>query len=161
MIKKPLNNKLSLIKTACFPTKFKGSKKRYTVTLGVGGNITDVIRRFERLVYFLKKDKNCDILQTGTILKNPPFAYENQDDFHNSVILVKTNLRPMAFLRYILEVERKFGRKRSFANAPRTLDIDIIFYENIKMNTKKLTIPHPCYKDRESVLIPLMLMDKR
>jgi len=161
MLKKSLNDKLELIKSHLFPTSFKDSKKRYAVTLGIGGNIGDVIRRFEKLVYFLQREKFCDILQTGHILKNPPFGFTDQDDFHNSVLLVKTDLQPMAFLKYILEIERKFGRRRSFANAPRSLDIDIIFYENRKMNTKKLTIPHPFYQERDSVIIPLMSMESR
>jgi 2-amino-4-hydroxy-6-hydroxymethyldihydropteridine diphosphokinase len=97
----------------------------------------------------------CDLLQTGSILKNPPFGYTEQDDFYNSVMIVQTNLQPKAFLKYILEVERRFGRKRSFANAPRTLDIDMIFYEDRKMNTKELILPHPAWRDRASVVIPM------
>jgi len=130
------------------------------VTLGVGGNLGDLMRRLERLSHFFHKSRLCDLIQTGPILKNPPFGYLDQDDFHNSVLLVKTNLQPQAFLKYVLEVERKFGRKRSFANAPRTLDIDIIFYENRKINTKKLTLPHPSWKERDSVLIPMAYMER-
>ncbi len=161
MLQKVLSENLVLIKTALFPAHYKASSKRYRVTLGVGGNIGDVIRRLERLSQFLKGEKLCDLVRTGPILKNPPFGYADQDDFYNSVILVQTNLQPKAFLKYVLEVERKFGRKRSFANAPRTLDIDMIFYENRKMNTKTLTLPHPHWKERESVLIPMAYMEQR
>ena len=85
----------------------------------------------------------------------------DQDDFYNSVMVVKTNLQPEAFLRYVLAVELKFGRKRSFANAPRTLDIDIIFYEDRKMSSKQLTLPHPYWQERESVIIPMEYMERR
>jgi 2-amino-4-hydroxy-6-hydroxymethyldihydropteridine diphosphokinase len=129
--------------------------KRYRVTLGVGGNVGDLLRRLEKLAVFFKRSRLCDLLQTGAILKNPPFGYLEQEDFYNSVMIVRTNLGPRAFLKYILEVERRFGRKRSFANAPRTLDIDMIFYEERKMNTKELTLPHPAWKDRASVVIPM------
>lgn len=161
MLKRFLKDDLELIKTNLFPASYKGSFKRYSVSLGVGGNIGDVVRRLERLSYFFRKDRLCDLVQTGPILKNPPFGYLDQDYFYNSVILVKTNLQPMAFLKYVLRVEKNFGRKRSFANAPRTLDIDIIFYENRKMNTKTLTIPHPHWKERDSVVIPLMHMERK
>ena len=161
MLQKRLNEELVLIKTQAFPAQYKDSFKRYSVTLGVGGNVGDVCRRLERLSHFFKNDKMCDLIKTGAILKNPPFGYLDQADFYNSVILVKTDLQPRAFLKYILEVERKFGRRRSFPNAPRTLDIDMIFYENRKMNTQDLTLPHPHWSERESVLIPLGYMENR
>ena len=160
MLRKSLNESLTLIKSEYFPCVYKGSSKRYAVTLGVGGNLGDLPRRLERLSHFFRRSGLCDLIQTGPILKNPPFGYLDQDDFHNTVILVKTNLGPRDFLKYVLEVERKFGRKRSFANAPRTLDIDIIFYENRKMNNKTLTLPHPHWMSRESVVIPMAYMEQ-
>ena len=60
----------------------------------------------------------------------------------------------------MLRVEKVFGRKRLFKDGPRTLDIDIIFYENVKMETKELTLPHPGWRERESVLIPLSMMKR-
>jgi len=161
MLQKALNASLVLIKRPLFPAQYEASSKRYSVTLGVGGNIGDLTRRLERLSHFLRRSRQCDLIQTGPILKNPPFGYLEQDDFYNTVILVKTNLRAKAFLKYVLEVERKFGRKRSFANAPRTLDIDMIFYEDTKMDTTTLTLPHPHWQERESVIIPMAYMERR
>lgn len=161
MLKKTLRESLVLIKRPLFPAKYKKSSKRYRVTLGVGGNIGDLVRRLERLSHFLQKSRLCDLVQTGPILKNPPFGYVDQDDFYNSVIVVKTDLQPEAFLKYLLAVELKFGRKRSFANAPRTLDIDMIFYEDRKISTKTLTLPHPHWQERESVIIPMEYMERR
>ena len=159
MLRKSLNENLTLCKSKQFPHFFKDSSKRYSVTLGVGGNIGDLPRRLEKLNHFFQKSVLCDIVKTGPILKNPPFGFTQQDDFHNTVIMVKTDLQPRAFLKYVLEVERKFGRKRSFANAPRTLDIDIIFYENRKVQTKELTLPHPSWQERSSVVIPMAYME--
>lgn len=155
MLSKRLDDRLTLIRTRLYPMRYKCSSKRYRVTLGVGGNIGDVVRRLEKLSVFFMRESSCDLVQTGSILKNPPFGYLDQEDFYNSVMIVQTNLQPKAFLKYILEVERKFGRKRSFANAPRTLDIDIIFYEDRKMETKDLILPHPSWQERTSVLIPM------
>jgi len=160
MLKKALNEKLTLLKSVNFPRVYKDSSKRYSVTLGLGGNLGDLPRRFNKVGTFFQKSPLCDVVQTGPILKNPPFGYLHQDDFHNTVMVVKTDLQPMAFLRYVLEVERKFGRKRSFANAPRTLDIDIIFFEDRKINSPKLRLPHPHFHERDSVMIPMAYMQR-
>lgn len=134
----------------------ENSSKPYQATLGIGGNIGDTRRRFNHLFYFLKKSSTIDIIETSPILKNPPFGYLEQKYFYNSLIIVKTCLNSKALLRYILHVEKKFGRKRSFADAPRTLDIDMIFYENEILNTKVLTLPHHGWRERTSVIIPLV-----
>ncbi|CAA6799552.1 MAG: 2-amino-4-hydroxy-6-hydroxymethyldihydropteridinepyrophosphokinase (EC [uncultured Sulfurovum sp.] len=148
------NNKLIFQKNYPFLSK-KKSRKPFQATLGIGGNIGDVSRRFNHLFNHLKRSPFVDIIETSPILKNPPFGYLEQDDFHNSLIIVKTCLQPKALLRYILHVEKKFGRKRSFTDAPRTLDIDLIFYEQVQMSSKELTVPHPSWKSRTSVIIPL------
>ncbi len=148
------NNTLFYQKNYPYLSK-KESKKPYQATLGIGGNIGDVRRRFNHLFYFLQKSPLVDIVETAPILKNPPFGYLEQEYFYNSLIIVKTCLRPKVLLRYILRVEKQFGRKRSFADAPRTLDIDMIFYEDEVMNTTELTLPHHAWHERVSVTIPL------
>jgi 2-amino-4-hydroxy-6-hydroxymethyldihydropteridine diphosphokinase len=155
-MRKTLDSKNTLFYQKNYPylSKIK-SDKPYQVTLGIGGNIGDVRRRFNHLFYFLKKSSVVDIVETAPILKNPPFGYLEQAYFYNSLIIVKTCLRPKVLLRYILHAEKKFGRKRSFADAPRTLDIDMIFYEDEVMNSVELTLPHHAWHERASVIIPL------
>ena len=152
--KKILDAKHTLIFTPQFPynTKSREGKK---ALLGIGGNIGDVIRRFDRLLVYLKRSSLVRIIETSPILKNPPFGYREQEDFYNALVLVETQLTPKMLLRYLLRVERIFGRERPFKDAPRTLDIDIIFYENVKMDSEELRLPHPGWKERSSVLIPL------
>ena len=158
--RKILNENNTLIFTQHFPYNTK-SKGGYKALLGIGGNIGDVLRRFEHLFHHLKKSKFVTLLETAPILKNPPFGYLEQEYFYNSLILIETNLTPRALLRYILKVEKLFGRKRLFKDGPRTLDIDMIFYENVKMMTKELTLPHPGWMKRSSVLIPLSKMKSK
>ena len=155
-LKRTLNDELITFKGLRFPYK-KNSKSslRYRVTVGIGGNIGDVKRRFEHLFFDIKKQSRVELIKTSLILKNPPFGYKNQDDFFNSIMILKTSMTPKLFLNYLLRLEKKFGRKRSFANAPRTLDLDIIFFDNRVIATEKLTIPHPSWQLRESVVIPL------
>ncbi|MEA3228418.1 MAG: 2-amino-4-hydroxy-6-hydroxymethyldihydropteridine diphosphokinase [Campylobacterota bacterium] len=154
-LKRKLNNNLSIFKSKRFPYSSIKNSKRYKVTVGVGGNIGDLKRRFEHLFVILERDKRVKLLQTSLILKNPPFGYKPQDDFFNSIVILKTDMQPHTFLNYLLRLEKQFGRKRSFANAPRTLDLDIIFFDNRVVKTDKLTIPHIDWSNRESVLVPL------
>ncbi len=162
MIKRVLFSDLVLISSQHFPyIRQSQQSKKHKVLLGIGGNVGDVLRRFEHLFQYLKRSPFVTVLETAPVLKNPPFGYLDQDDFHNSLILLETNLTPRALLRYILRIEKKFGRKRLFKDGPRTLDIDIIFYENVKMDTKVLTIPHPEWMNRASVLIPLSKMKNK
>jgi 2-amino-4-hydroxy-6-hydroxymethyldihydropteridine diphosphokinase len=156
-IKRRLNKNLQTFKNLHFGCSKKSTTlHRFTTTIGIGGNIGDVKRRFEHLFIFFKKDKRVELVKTSLILKNPPFGYEDQNDFFNSVIVLKTSMKAKSFLDYLLRVEKKFARKRSFANAPRTLDLDIIFFDNIVINTPKLQIPHKSWFKRNSVVIPLM-----
>ena len=103
---------------------------RYSATVGIGGNVGDVKRMFEHLFVYLKRDKRVELVKTSLILKNPPFGFVDQDYFFNSIVVVKTSMQPILFLNYLMRLEKKFARKRSFANAPRTLDLDIIFFDN-------------------------------
>ena len=100
---------------------------RHEVIVGIGGNIDDVRRRFEHLLFEIRRDRRVSLVKSSLILKNPPFGYREQEDFFNSILLMRTSMQPHLFLSYLLRLEKRFGRKRSFANAPRTLDLDIIF----------------------------------
>jgi len=158
-MKKEISKSLDLYFTSNFPKIYFKSNKKYKVTLGIGGNIGNLKRIFDSLILMLKNDSRLVLLKTSPLLKNPPFGFLDQDDFLNGIIEIKTNLSPSEILKLCWHYENRFGRKRSFKDAPRTLDIDIIFIEqknkNLKLNTKNLTVPHIDYKNRQSVLIPL------
>ena len=155
-LKRSISSNLQTYRGLRFPhTNVDKRLHRYEVVVGIGGNVGDVRRRFEHLYVWLKRDKRVTLTRTSLILKNPPFGYEAQEDFFNSIIVLKTSMQPKQFLDYLMRVEKKFGRKRSFANAPRTLDLDIIFFDNRVIETKKLTIPHAHWAERVSVVIPL------
>jgi len=155
-LKSRLSKSLTTFKSLNFSRKFKQKNSyRYKATVGIGGNVGDVKRRFEHLKVYFKRDKRVELLEIALILKNPPFGFINQDDFFNSIIVLQTNMQAFEFLDYLMRLEKKFARRRSFANAPRTLDLDIIFFDNRVIKTDKLTIPHAEWSKRESVVIPL------
>lgn len=134
---------------------------RHKVLVGIGGNIGNVKRRFKKLFMRLAKDPRIDIIATSPLLKNPPFGYALQPSFLNALIEVQTDMPPSRFLHYLLHLEKAFWRVRTFKNAPRTLDLDIIFFDDIKINQKDLQIPHPHWKSRDSVLIPMAWMPRQ
>ena len=148
-----------IIKTTFYPAKIKKSSKKNKALVGIGCNIGNCIRRFKKLYLFFNSHPKIDVVQTSIIYKNPPFGYLNQPWFYNTIMVIYTDFSPYELLNFLLYTEKKFGRKRSFKNAPRKLDLDIILYNNVKVNTNKLKIPHPYFKQRESVLVPLALKD--
>jgi len=158
VLKKGIDTKIVLLKGGHYPYLSAKRFKKREALLGIGGNIGDVVRRFEHLFAFLNRSALVHIKETSPIVKNPPFGYTQQEDFYNALIRIETDLTPKALLRYILKVEKQFGRKRLFKDGPRTLDIDIIFYANVSFQDETLTIPHPHWYKRDSVLIPLSYM---
>jgi len=156
IVKKIVSSSLTLYFNNLFPriNRFK-SKKKNIVTIGIGGNIGDTTKIFKKLFMMLQKNSNFSVKKTSPILKNPPFGYLEQNDFLNAIIVLETNISAFESLKIFQRYENRFKRKRSFKDAPRTLDIDIIFFNNLKINRKDLIIPHSGYKNRESVLIPL------
>jgi 2-amino-4-hydroxy-6-hydroxymethyldihydropteridine diphosphokinase len=150
---------LRWIQTRHFPHAVPHSSGNGHETLiGIGGNLGDVPARFERLWLYWQQSGKVTIVQTSPILRNPPFGYFDQPDFYNAVIHLRTSLDPHALLRYILYTEKRFGRTRSFPNAPRTLDLDMIFYDDCTVRTSRLSLPHPHWRERDSVVMPWMQM---
>ena len=155
-LQRPLDERYCVIIQRCFPyRRLKPSGYRHRVIVGVGGNVGDTQRRLEHLWVYLRRSSQIYPIQNGVIVRNPPFGYTLQADFYNTVMEIATSLTPQILLRRLLQIEKHFGRKRSFTNAPRTLDLDMIFFANRAMTTRQLTLPHPGYKERLSVLIPL------
>lgn len=156
ILKQILTSDLTLYYSDIFPYRIKKiDGKKNKVTIGIGGNIGNTSQIFKKLFFMLQQDSRFLVEKTSPILQNPPFGYLEQKDFLNAVISLKTNLSAFECLRAFQRYENRFKRKRSFKDAPRTLDIDIIFFNKQKISTIDLKIPHIGYKKRQSVLIPL------
>lgn len=152
--------KYKLYKNSYFPCKkVDEGRFKHEVIVGIGGNKGDVKRRFRNLLRFWLNDRRIKVIQTSPILENPPFGYLNQANFFNAAIKLKTSLSPQRLLFLLLHTEKRFQRVRSFKNAPRTLDLDIILFDDIRINSKHLTVPHPFWQERISVLVPLLYLE--
>ncbi len=160
-MKRRLSQELTLYFNGLYPRRFKKRPKGVVAILGLGGNIANVPRRFAKVALLLASHPRIKLIATAPILKNPPFGYLDQPYFFNSAMAVQTQLSPQELLRFVLRLERRFKRVRTFKNAPRTLDIDIIFFGERIVQTKELTLPHPFWSKRESVIIPVRFLLER
>lgn len=95
------------------------------------------------------------ITRVSSLYETAPWGNTDQPDFLNQVIEISTSLSPESLLDTLLGIELRLGRTRSYRNAPRTIDIDILFYGNQIIQLPHLQIPHPRLQDRLFVLIPL------
>ena len=131
-----------------------------SVILGLGGNIDDVKKRFNGLYFKLSRDSRFHIVENSALLINEAFGFKEQADFTNAVMLVQTSLAARQILKITANLEKRFGRVRSFKNAPRTLDIDILYFSGRSRNDARLTLPHPGAQSRASVILPLGTMKR-
>ncbi|WP_170018927.1 2-amino-4-hydroxy-6-hydroxymethyldihydropteridine diphosphokinase [Campylobacter sp. RM16190] len=147
------------VRSVFFPKvlSFKSDFK-YSVLLGIGGNIGDSKRRFDKFFRLLQDDKRINLVESSQILVNEAFGFREQADFYNAVILIQTSLSARALLKVTLNLERRFRRVRSFKNAPRTLDVDILYFSGRNRNDSRLTLPHKGAEERLSVILPLGVM---
>ena len=132
------------------------------LVLGIGANIGDkdkILSRFWHLLCFFAIHSRIFSIIASPIYRNPPFGYTNQAHFYNAIIVLSTSLSLLQIYAIVFYLERRFGRgrKREFKNAPRMLDIDIIFYNDLLLGREYLTIPHKNYHKRASVLVPMLL----
>lgn len=89
------------------------------------------------------------------IYETPPWGFTDQPDFLNMVIEGETDLSPLALLHFIKDLERRLGRQPSVRYGPRLIDLDILFYDDLVLETSELVIPHPRLHERAFVLVPL------
>ena len=126
------------------------------VYLGIGSNVGDKQANIDKAVRLLKEDKDIDWVGMSSILETEPEGGVPQPRFLNAVIQVKTELLPPDLLSRLKGIERRLGRQKGEANAPRTMDLDILFYDDVVIiEGKTLSIPHPRLEKRVFVLKPL------
>ncbi len=124
------------------------------VYLGIGSNLGKRETNIEKAIQLFKKN-HIDILKTSTFIETDPVGGPPQGKFLNGVIKIKTLLSPQELLKILKDIEKQLGRTKTVIDGPRTIDLDILVYDQIKIKTPELTIPHPRMLEREFVLKPL------
>lgn len=131
--------------------------KEHIVYLALGSNVGDRLTNLKEAIAALTPQ--MDVKAKSQVYETPPWGYADQPKFLNQVVRAKTYLAPEPLLKHLKRVEVALGRKESFPNGPRLIDLDILFYDDLVLYSPALTIPHPRLHERAFVLLPLMDLD--
>ncbi len=123
--------------------------------LGLGSNIGDREGFLRAAVEFLDKNESIAVKQVSSIYETAPVGYVEQANFFNAAARIETDLTPEDLLKTCMAIEAELGRRREVHWGPRTIDIDILLFDGIIIETPLLTIPHPQMHKRRFVLVPL------
>jgi 2-amino-4-hydroxy-6-hydroxymethyldihydropteridine diphosphokinase len=125
--------------------------------LGLGGNVGDAQKTIDRAITLLCDGKGVRLLARSSDYRTPPWGVVDQAPFINACIAVETSLPPQKLLARIQWIEQELGRNRAEERrwGPRLIDIDLLAYDDLAMNTPELTLPHPRMFARAFVLVPL------
>ncbi|MCA1424659.1 MULTISPECIES: 2-amino-4-hydroxy-6-hydroxymethyldihydropteridine diphosphokinase [Bradyrhizobium] len=128
-----------------------------SVLIALGGNVGDVRATFKKAIAHICGMAQAALIARSSDYTTPPWGDEDQDPFINACIEIETSLDPHALLFVLQKVEQKFGRARTKARrwGPRTLDLDMIAYDDVSLRKPDLTLPHPRLFERAFVLVPL------
>lgn len=124
--------------------------------IALGSNLENPISQVRQAFNELDLLPTSKLLICSSLYRSAPVGRLNQPDFINAVAKIKTRLNPRELLSALLEIERGHGRIRKFPNAPRTLDLDILLYDDLECHQHDLILPHPRISQRAFVLQPLM-----
>ena len=125
----------------------------HIVLLSIGSNIGD---RLEHIKSSLKSLRSfCTTVQTSAVYETEPVGKTDQSFFYNIAVKAETELSVTDFLRHCQEIETNLNRVKVVRWGPRTIDLDIIAYDQLILKTDELTVPHPEFHKRNFVLIPL------
>lgn len=123
--------------------------------LGIGSNIGDKYSNIQKAIRLLGQAPGTTVRAVSSIYETEPWGTINQENYYNLVAELDTALDPYNLLRICQEIEDNMGRKRTERWGPRIIDLDILLYDNLILQSEKLIIPHPYLEVREFVLAPL------
>ena len=123
--------------------------------IALGSNLAEPARQVRAALSALEVHPQIQIEKISSLYVTAPVGYDDQPDFVNAVCSVRTSLDGVSLLAVLNRIEADFGRERTFRNAPRTLDLDIIDFDGISSDDPHLTLPHPRAHERSFVMKPL------
>ncbi|NFI84871.1 2-amino-4-hydroxy-6-hydroxymethyldihydropteridine diphosphokinase [Clostridium botulinum] len=131
----------------------------HTVYVAFGSNIGEKESYIKRALEKIE-ERGMEIIKVSSIYETEPYGVLDQDSFLNGVVKIETNLTPEDLIGELLNIEKQLNRVRERRWGPRTIDLDIIFYDDLIINEKDLVIPHKDMENREFVLKPLCDIDE-
>lgn len=123
--------------------------------VALGSNLDDPVGQIEAAMAELDALPDTRLIGRSGLYLSRPFGYADQPDFINAVAWLDTRLSPRELLAELLEIERHHGRERTFRNSPRTLDLDILLFDDLALDEAGLHLPHARMHERAFVLLPL------
>ena len=130
------------------------------VFIGLGTNMGDRESNLREAVTELRAMPENEIVSISSVYETDPVGYLDQGKFLNLVVCMNTKLTAQSLLNACMEIEQVLGRKREIRWGPRTIDLDILLYNQENIVTKNLIVPHPRMLERAFVIIPLVEIDK-
>jgi 2-amino-4-hydroxy-6-hydroxymethyldihydropteridine diphosphokinase len=124
--------------------------------VGLGSNLDEPENQVEQALLELDRLPHSRVVGRSSLYRSTPLGFTGQPDFINAVARLETGLAADRLLSDLQDIESRHGRARSFANAPRTLDLDLLLFEKLQLRTPRLTLPHPRMHERAFVLKPLV-----
>lgn len=123
--------------------------------VALGANLADPVVQVRAALEALTQLPDSRLLRASSLYRTAPVGIHGQPDFINAVAALETSLAPQALLAALFAIEAKFGRRRDYRHAPRTLDLDLLLYDTLRIDTPALVLPHPRMHQRAFVLAPL------
>jgi 2-amino-4-hydroxy-6-hydroxymethyldihydropteridine diphosphokinase len=127
---------------------------KHIAYIALGTNLGDRLANLRAAIESMPP--KVEVLAESHIYETPPWGYEDQPAFLNMVVKAETGLEPEFLLKYLKQIEVELGREQSVRWGPRLIDLDILFYDDLVVDTPPLVIPHPRLHERAFVLVPLM-----
>ena len=125
--------------------------------IGLGSNLGDKEELLHRAIELIN-ERIGSVLRTSSFIETEPWEFQSDNTFLNAACLVDTSLSPMQCLSETQEIERLLGRTQKSVNGQyhdRPIDLDLLMYDDLEMNTPELVLPHPRMQERDFVMIPL------
>ena len=126
------------------------------VYLSLGSKIGDRVGYLQQATLLLKAIPEISVISTSSFYESEPWKMDSENWFVNAVVQISTTLSPEKLLDECMRIEAQLGRKRTRGYQDRTIDIDILFYDDLVIHTETLTIPHPHFHKRAFVMVPML-----
>ena len=126
----------------------------HTAYIALGSNLGDKEKNLRRALELLE-EHGVEVVKVSSFICTEPYGVTDQPQFLNAVCQVRTSLEPLALLHTLLGIEQEMGRVRLRHWGERNIDLDLLLYEDVIMDTPELKLPHPDMQNRDFVLLPL------